>query len=1485
MMELFKELGYNGKKGFGIKKIYFKKINTELFLVIDEEEGKKEGVLETLDFLYEYFSKANVTDVNFKNVKKVSFSIGEIKKIIEISVFNVPSSPLVFKERKGKIAIIFENNNKFYNFRKRWEKTFDSKIQIMGFSKSDFSFEVADKSSIIDSKIRKAEKVDVDEYENNTKGTHYGKKNYDYKDVVIKDIPTLEEGSEENIGVSFLGEIFKKNSKDLGEKTIFEFGITDYEDSIICKKFSSDDYLEDFEEGQKVYISGRVRYDDFINDTVVFIDKISLSSETKKIKKEKKYKGRKRFEFSIHTNFTASEGIPKIKEYKDKMEQKGIEKVAITDLETVQSFPDAEKTMEKNQVIYGTKFNVFSKKSERIYYGEKANRERDLVSIDVETTGFSSVFDDLIEIGAVKESKGEISKFNRLIKLSGRRELTKKIVDLTGITEKDLNEKGVDIKDALNDLYDFLGKKEDVVLIAHNAEFDMDFINLKSKKILGKEFDYDYIDTLSFAKVIMKDEMKRFNLGALTKKMGVNLENAHRATDDAEATLRVFKYMINKKEKKTYDIEKTFKNNSFMEIRFSGKKNLKIYEDLLKEEFFEVVEERKTEQKRGFKMEITVFVRDKSFLEGVYSKMKPTTFKVLEVYTKEKNILKNIYELNDILENETVSREFAVLPVLAKNQNGLKNLFKLVSQSYQNINNGKPMISDETIFGAKDVLVGSGNEGGLFKVFYEKGEEEGKKIMEKLDYIEISPVSKYASIVREFLDYYGIKKTLRKMVEIADELGKPIVATSSSFYIEKDDKRKWEFYVDSPKIGGGFHAKKGSFDLGEHHLFDTEELIEETKKLFPKRAEEFVLENPRIIAKGIKEVEIIKDGLFAPSDDFMTKRGIESVKKEFFNVLNASLKEKYEDKNGSYHPKIKERTKKEIESILGNGFEGIYYISYELVRKSNEDGYVVGSRGSVGSSFVAYLMGITEVNPLAPHYRCSNCNYVEFDSTAKSGYDLPKKECEVCKNTMDGDGQNIPFETFLGFKGDKVPDIDLNFSGEYQAKAHEFTRDIFGVEKAFRAGTISTIAEKNAIGVVKTFYEKRGISKRNAEIQREAKGIEGVKRTTGQHPGGIIIIPEKHDIEDFTPVQYPANKKGEWKTTHFDFNAIHDNLLKLDILGHDDPTTIKVLMEMLLKEKEPPFKKVQDIPLNDEKVLELFQTDEPLTNGIPEFGTPFVQEMLKETKPKNFDELVKISGLSHGTDVWLNNAKELVNGSVGEKIPFSDVIGCRDDIMVYLMEKGMKEYDAFEIMEFVRKGKPSKDKRRWKELKEKLKQEGIEGWYIWSLEKIKYMFPKAHACAYVLSALRIAWFKVYRPIYFYSAFFHVRGKNFDIETMSKNLNAINKKIEEIENDKKATDVEKNKIPTLKVAADAWKQNVKISAPDINVSLPNEFVVDLEKNSIIASFVSVDGLGDSVAKNIFEEREKNGLFKDWDDFKKRTKANKTHVEKLKQISGV
>ena len=656
------------------------------------------------------------------------------------------------------------------------------------------------------------------------------------------------------------------------------------------------------------------------------------------------------------------------------------------------------------------------------------------------------------------------------------------------------------------------------------------------------------------------------------------------------------------------------------------------------------------------------------------------------------------------------------------------------------------------------------------------------------------------------------------------------------------------------------------------YLRTTEEMLEEFKYLGEEKAYEVVVTNTNKIADMCERISPISPEKCPPH--------IPGCEEDIKNIAYKKAHELY----GDTLPEIVQtRLDKELNSIISNGYSVMYIIAQRLVWKSNEDGYIVGSRGSVGSSLVAFMTGITEVNSLKPHYRCPNCKYSEFeDYGVGNGFDLPDKDCPKCGHKLDKDGMDIPFETFLGFNGDKEPDIDLNFSGEYQAKAHKYTEVIFGKGTTFKAGTIGTIAEKTAFGYVKKYFEERNIPINRAETQRLATGCTGIKRTTGQHPGGIIVVPKGREIYEFCPVQHPADDpNSDIITTHFDYHSIDQNFLKLDILGHDDPTVIRMLQDITGID---PTK----IPLDDKETMSIFSSTKALgvspeqihsqvgSFGIPEFGTKFVRGMLVDTKPTTFDELIRISGLSHGTDVWLGNAQSLIDQGV---VTLQEAICCRDDIMIYLIKKGVPPNHSFKIMETVRKGKALKDPAKWEEYKALMKEHDVPDWYIKSCEKIKYMFPKAHAAAYVTNAFRIAWFKVHKPLAYYAAYFSIRADEFDSDCMIFGKEKVKNKMKEIDlQGNKATVKDKNMYAILELVLEMYERGFEFLPMDLYKSHSTKFLVEDDK--IRPPLNSIPGLGTVAAEGIVKARQE-GKFMSIDDLKIRSKVGNSVTDVLKK----
>ena len=701
------------------------------------------------------------------------------------------------------------------------------------------------------------------------------------------------------------------------------------------------------------------------------------------------------------------------------------------------------------------------------------------------------------------------------------------------------------------------------------------------------------------------------------------------------------------------------------------------------------------------------------------------------------------------------------------------------------------------------------------------------------------------------------------IVELGDKLNKPVVGTCDVHFMNPED----EIYRRIIQAGQGFDDADEQAPL---YFRTTEEMLKEFDYLTPEKAYEIVVTNTNLVASWCDRISPISDEKCPPH--------IEGCEQDIRNIAMEKAHKLYGEKLPQI---VEDRLERELNSIISNGYSVMYIIAQKLVWDSNDHGYIVGSRGSVGSSLAAYMTGITEVNSLKSHYRCPNCKYSDFsDNGYANGFDLPDKKCPVCGADLDKDGMDIPFETFLGFKGDKEPDIDLNFSGEYQAKAHKYTEVIFGTGTTYKAGTIGTVAEKTAYGFVKNYFEERGISKPVAEINRLAQGCTGIKRTTGQHPGGIIVVPKGRTIYEFCPVQHPADDPySDIVTTHFDYHSIDKNLLKLDILGHDDPTVIRMLQDLTGID---PTK----IPLDDKETMGIFSSTKPLgvtpeqiksevgTYGVPEFGTKFVRGMLVDTKPTTFDELIRISGLSHGTDVWLNNAQTLIEQGT---VTLQQAICCRDDIMIYLINKGLEPGLAFKIMEIVRKGKAPK--KLTPDMVEEMKKHDVPDWYIDSCFKIKYMFPKAHAAAYVTNAFRIAWFKVHIPKAYYAAFMSIRADEFDSDSMLYGKDRVLAKMNEIDSmGNNAAPKDKNMYPILELVLEMNQRGIEFLPVDLYKSSVNKFLV--EKDGIRPPLSALTGFGEVDAGKLVEAREKYGTFSSVEDMTIKSKIGKVAVETLR-----
>lgn len=823
------------------------------------------------------------------------------------------------------------------------------------------------------------------------------------------------------------------------------------------------------------------------------------------------------------------------------------------------------------------------------------------------------------------------------------------------------------------------------------------------------------------------------------------------------------------------------------------------------------------------------------------------------------------YIFNDTINERKIPNYHCI--ILAKNPEGLKALYSLVTVSHLANYSRVPRIP-KTLLGKNrgNLIIGSACEAGelIQGIIKNKSHAELKEIAEFYDYLEIQPIGNNRFLIDNgtYKTEDDLKDLNKKVVQIAHELNKPIVATGDVHFLDPED----EIYRRILMAGKGFSDADNQPPL---YYRTTDEMLQEFSYLGSEISYEAVIRNPKAIAESIESMKPIPDELYSPV--------IDGAEDEIRRLTLTTASNLY----GENLPEtVQKRLDKELNSIINNGFSVLYLIAQKLVKKSNDDGYLVGSRGSVGSSLVATFTGITEVNPLPPHYRCPKCKYSNFieDGTVGSGADLPDAHCPTCSTNLVKDGHDIPFEVFLGFDGDKVPDIDLNFSGEYQPRAHKYTEELFGKDNVFRAGTIATIADKTAFGFVKKYFEERNITKKGCEISRLSKGCVGVKRTTGQHPGGLMVLPKGLDIHQFTPLQRPADDtSSDITTTHFDYHSISSRLVKLDLLGHDDPTVIKMLEDLTGID-------AKTIPLDDPKTMSLFSSVDALgicaeelgstvgTFGIPEFGTKFVRQMLVDTMPTTFSELVRISGFSHGTDVWLNNAQDLIKEG---KCKLSEAISARDDIMTYLIYQDLEPIKAFKIMENVRKGKGLKQEEI-----DYMKENNVPDWYIGSCQKIKYMFPKAHAVAYVMMAFRIAYFKVYYPTAFYASFFTVRADEFDADIIVKGQEHIKLKMNEIiQKGNDASQKDKNLLTILELALEMYLRGISLTKVDLTNSHCTKFRI-LKEGEILPSLSGLQGVGETAANNLYNAR-MEGPFTSVDDLRNRTKVTKTVIDALRQ----
>ena len=1292
---------------------------------------------------------------------------------------------------------------------------------------------------------------------------------------------------------------------------IITLKITDYTDSIISKIFTRKkeeyDYIMSNIKTNKWYkFKGFVKYNEKSND----FEYSPQDIETYFKQEEKLIDDAdiKRVELHAHTMMSQMDGVTKINLSEHTCElisnciDMGYNAVAITDHNSCQAFPIAyqlissynkkqEDPSKKFKGLYGCELTLVD---DTISIVVRANDDKlegnTFVVFDTETTGFNAASGDMmIEIGAVKIKDGKIiDRFDEFI--NPGRKLPKKIIELTAITDEML-------KDAKNEkevTQEFLKWVGTLPMVAHNAKFDISFIESSMKRNNLGEFTNTVIDTLELSRALDQG-FSRHSLSALVKRYNVEFdeESHHRADYDAEGTALVFDKMLQKLIGQNYDtimsLEKLISKD---EIHKFGRKfhfNAIALNRIGLKNLFKIISLANTtylyKTPRILRSKLNELREGLLIGSGCYE-----SEVFLEARSKDGEELTNIINFYDYVEVQPPEvYDHLIQTGDFSNILELKNHIKKVIDATKEA--GKIIVATGDVHHFK-------REDKIYReiIINQKVPGGGRHPLSKSD-IKNIPSQHFRTTKEMLKDFDFIDKNLayeivvtntNKIADMVSEIEVIIDTHGIPFSprVKSDDGKS---YLDCPKV-----VTKLVFDTAEELYgsplpLNIEERI--SKELYGDVVYNYYYQKVKEDNPNLNEEEINKITFSYVHEAVIS--GFDKVKE----IVSDLVKSKWTEEDGEItEDAINKKVKKELGGIIGGGFDPIYLIAQRLVKHSNDDGYIVGSRGSVGSSFVATLMGITEVNPLPAHYRCTNCKHSIFNNedgsslgaTYSSGFDLPDKKCPKCGYLMKKDGQDMPFATFLGFNADKVPDIDLNFSDLNQASAHEYTKVLFGENNVYRAGTIGTVADKTAYGFVRGYFEDKGImDKRSSEIERLALGCTGVKRTTGQHPGGIVVVPDYMDISDFTPYQYPADDPtSPWKTTHFDYHSIESNLLKLDILGHSDPTQLRLIRDL-------SGDNVLDVPLDDKDTMSIFSSTKILgvtneqimcqtgTLGIPEFGTPFTISMVDETKPTTFAELTKISGLSHGTDVWVGNARDLCipDASGNIKVPFKNVIGCRDDIMVYLMYNKVKPIDAFKIMEFVRKGKASKDIETWSKYKKIMQDAGIEEWFIDSCEKIKYMFPKAHAAAYVTSAFRIAWYKVHKPKYFYASWFSTKATDFDIESMIKGYDAIKNRIIEIKNKGyDATNKETGMLECLNVALEMSARNIKIKPFDLYKSKGLTFDIS-EDGNLIPPFITIDGLGETVAKNIETEAQKKP-FISIEDFQNRCKVSQTLIDKMR-----
>jgi len=1315
------------------------------------------------------------------------------------------------------------------------------------------------------------------------------------KDDPIKIKTLIGEDNNVTVEAQVFGTDYFESSKT--DFKIITLKITDFSDSIYCKVFVRDDeeygrLCKEFKSGNWYKIRGYTKNDQFSKELVLNArDIIKIEKEADVIRDTSE---EKRVELHAHTKMSQMDGLCDEVDLVKQAIKWGMKAIAITDHNGVQAFPhvfnfvtshnkELKEGEEPFKAIYGAELTMIDDSVNIVLRpNDSIMLDQTFVVFDFETTGFNAGgADSIIEIGAVKIKDGMIiEKYDELI--NPGRPLPQKIIDVTNITDAMLEGKDNE-ENAIKRFIEWFG---DCPMVAHNAKFDVSFLEMAYKKYNLGTFKNPVIDTLELSRT-MDNTYARHSLSALVKRYEVPWdENAHHRGDyDAEGTALVFHKMLkklsNRNIEKMCDLDRLVTKDEIHKYGRAHHINLLVRYITGLKNLFKLISLANTKYiyKTPRILRSVVEEHREGLLigSGCYESEVFT-----EAKSKSEDELSNIIRFYDYVEVQPLecynhmiqTGDFATEVELAAN---LEKIIRVTEEA------GKIIVAtgdvhhlkrDDKIY--REIIVNQKVPGG------------GRHPLAKSNIKKI-PSNHFRTTDEMLNDFNFLDKDLAYKIVVENtnkianlvEIVEVIIDTGGIPFSPRVKSDDGTSYLDCPVVVTDLVYTKAKEWYGHPLPYSIEERIATELYgdiVYKIIKEDIEKENPSEEEFNIKSHARLHDEILKGSDN---------IKKLVEDYIKKTDEENLDEKS------LAKKVKKTLGGVIGGGFDPIYLISQRLVKHSNDEGYLVGSRGSVGSSFVATMMGITEVNPLAAHYRCSECKLSIFDdedgnalgATYSSGFDLPDKVCPNCNIPMIKDGQDMPFATFLGFNADKVPDIDLNFSDLNQASAHAYTKVLFGEHNVYRAGTIGTVADKTAFGFVKGYCEEHEIGDmRTAEVERLAMGCTGVKRTTGQHPGGIVVIPDYMEVSDFTPYQFPAeDPTSEWMTTHFDYHSIDQCLLKLDILGHSDPTQLRLIQNQSGTD-------ILKVPLDDKETMSIFTSTEALgvtkeqimcntgTLGIPEFGTPFTIKLVEDTKPTSFAELIKISGLSHGTDVWLGNAQELIANNI---VPFKETIGCRDDIMVYLMYRGVKPIKAFKIMEFVRKGKASKDPETWKEHVKTMQEANIPDWFIGSCQKIKYMFPKAHAAAYVISAFRIAWYKVHMPVYFYASWYSSKATDVDVSTMIKGYSAIKARIEDIQvKGYEATNKENGQAESLKIALEATARGIKFLPVDLYKSDATNWVAKND-TEIYPPFNAIEGLGDTVAKQIVKEREIQP-FLSVEDVQKRGKVSQTLIAKMQEM---